>query len=191
MATRPASRGVNEVAVGPSVDSPQAWMLLTDWLPEMLSELLASEIYNIHQRPPRGQRGVYLFSENGEHLYVGRTGIPARSRTTNRPPLTSFRYRFDQHTQMGKPPGAASFANRLMKAAAQELGITIPPNWWDEIRGQGAAVYQLFCEAKARIGRMECRIAAFDDDIRGVRSSVAEIYVHAHLATPFNDFSTS
>jgi hypothetical protein len=35
---------------------------------------------------------------------------------------------------------------------------------------------------------MECRVVAFDDDVRGVRSSIAGIYVHTQLATRFNDF---
>ena len=34
-------------------------------------------------------------------------------------------------------------------------------------------------------------VVAFNDDSKGVQSSIAEIYVHAHLATPYNDFSTS
>ena len=31
----------------------------------------------------------------------------------------------------------------------------------------------------------------FADDINGVRSTVAEIYVHTQLGTPYNDLSTS
>jgi hypothetical protein len=35
------------------------------------------------------------------------------------------------------------------------------------------------------------RVVAFNDDSKGVRSSIAEIYVHTQLATRYNDFSTS
>jgi hypothetical protein len=76
----------------------------------MFRTLLASDVFDAHLRPPKNQRGIYLFSEAGQHLYVGRTGITARSRATGNPPITSFRHRFDQHTQPGRPPGASSFA---------------------------------------------------------------------------------
>ena len=61
-------------------------------LPEMLAGLLASEVYGIDRRPPKGQRGVYLFTERGKHLYVGRTSITARSRARGGQPITSFRH---------------------------------------------------------------------------------------------------
>ena len=34
-------------------------------------------------------------------------------------------------------------------------------------------------------------LVSFEDDAQGVRSSIAEIYVHTQLATRYNDFSTS
>lgn len=176
---------------GTPINSAAAWAQLSDWLPEMLAELLASEVYGIDRRPPKDQRGVYLFTERGKHLYVGRTGITARSRASGGPPITSFRHRFDQHTQLGRPPGAASFANRLMQKAAMRRGIEIPGDWWKNRKTEGAEACGLFLAAKARIGAMECRVVAFGDDLKGVRSSVGEIYVHTQLRTRFNDFSTS
>ncbi len=186
----PKQRG-GAFADGTPIDSAAAWGHLVDWLPEMLSKLLASDVYAIDQRPPRHQRGVYLFTECGKHLYVGRTGITARSRAGGGLPITSFRHRFDQHTQRGRPPGAASFANRLMLKKAKRQGIEVPSGWWQDRHDAGAEAYRLFCAAKARIGGMECRVVAFDDDVRGIHSSIAEIYVHTQLATRFNDFSTS
>lgn len=176
---------------GAPIDSADAWAQLVEWLPRMLSDLLANEVYGIDDRPPKDQRGVYLFTERGKHLYVGRTGITARSRAGGGPPITSFRYRFDQHTQPGRPPGAASFANRLAQKTAMKRGIEIPGEWWENRKSEGAEAYGLFRAEKTRIGAMECRVVAFDDDLKGVRSSVAEIYVHTQLRTRFNDFSTS
>jgi hypothetical protein len=178
-------------AVGDPVNCDEAWDLLVEWLPTMLSGLLESEAYGYESRPPADQRGVYLFSEAGEHLYVGRTGITARSRASGRPPITSFRHRFDQHTQMGRPPAAAALAHRLTRQTAEERGVPITPKWWKHRRGDGKPVYDLFCEAKDRVGSMEFRKVAFDDDLAGVRSSIAEIYAHTHLQTRFNDFLTS
>ena len=106
-------------------------------------------------------------------------------------PIISFRYRFDQHTRPGRPPGAAAFANRLMQKTAMRRGIEIPGEWWENRKSEGAEAYGLFRAEKTRIGAMECRVVAFDDDLKGVRSSVAEIYVHTQLRTRFNDFSTS
>ena len=189
--TRRRKAATDAGAVGAPINSADAWSRLADWLPEMLSELLESEVYGINQRPPKDQRGVYLFTERGKHLYVGRTGITARSRASGGPPITSFRHRFDQHTQLGRPPGASSFANRLMRNAARRRGVEIPSEWWKDRHAASAEAYGLFCAAKTRIGAMECRVVAFDDDLKGVRSSVAEIYVHAQLNTRFNDFSTS
>lgn len=179
--------------VGTPINSAAAWAQLSDWLPEMLAELLASEVYgiDIDRRPPKDQRGVYLFTEGGKHLYVGRTSTTARSRAGGGPPITSFRYRFDQHTQHGSPPGAASFANRLMREDATSRGIEVPAKWWKARHAEAREIYRLLCAAKDRIGAMECRVVAFTDDSKGVQSSISEIYVHAHLATPYNDFSTS
>lgn len=126
--------------VGTPIDSQDAWTSLVDWLPDMLSDLVASDVYGINNRPPKDQRGVYLFTERGKHMYVGRTSITARSRESGRPPITSFRHRFDQHTQPGRPPGAASFANRLIHIAAKKRKIEIPSGWWDDRKGDGAEV---------------------------------------------------
>jgi hypothetical protein len=78
-----------------------------------------------------------------------------------------------------------------MRIAAKKRKIEIPSGWWDNREGDGAEVHRLFCDAKTQIGAMECRVVAFEDDIKGVRSSVAEIYVHTQLGTLLNDFSTS
>ncbi len=178
-------------SVGAPVDSAETWDDLTTWLPEMLTHLLASKIFHVECRPPQDQRGIYLFSESDEYLYVGRTGITARSRAKGRAPITSFRHRFDQHTQPGRTPGASSFANRLMLERASELDLEVPADWWNDRKASASDIYDLYKGAKNRIGAMEFRFVAFDDDIKGVRSTVAEVYAHVHLRTPYNDFSTS
>jgi hypothetical protein len=157
----------------------------------MLEELLASEAYGIDHRPPRGQRGIYLFSAGDEHQYVGRTSITARSRAGGGVPITSFRHRFDQHTQLSRPPRASSFANRLMLERAAARGLEVPTKWWVDRKTTTAEIYDIYKEEKLRIGAMECRTVTFDDDVKGVRSSVAEMYAHVHLGTSYNDFSTS
>jgi hypothetical protein len=78
-----------------------------------------------------------------------------------------------------------------MRERARELAITIPSNWWRGRDHEGQHVLELFVEAKERIARMECRVVPFIDDVRGIRSTVSETYIHAVLGTPYNDFSTS
>lgn len=177
--------------IGVPVDSDEAWAKLMSWLPEMLDELLASEVFDADRRPPTAQHGIYLFSEGGAHLYVGRTGITARSRAKGGTPVTSFRHRFDQHIQPGRPPGASSFANRLLLERATAVGLAVPDDWWESRNGATSAVYDVYKAAKARIGAMDCRVVAFNDDIKGVRSTLAEVFVHVQLGTPYNDFLTS
>ena len=72
-----------------------------------------------------------------------------------------------------------------------ELGIELPHHWWDERKDGASAIYSLYKAAKARIAAMECRIVAFEDDTRGTQSTIAEVYAHLCLGTPYNDFSTS
>lgn len=177
--------------VGTPIDSAETWADLKTWLPAMLKQLLASEVFHVESRPPQDQRGIYLFSKRGQHLYVGRTGITARSRAQGGTPITSFRHRFDQHTQPGRPPGASSFANRLMLERAAELDVVVPGDWWAERTTTASEIYDVYKAAKTRIGAMECRVVSFADDVKGVRSTVAEVYAHVHLRTPYNDFSTS
>jgi hypothetical protein len=105
--------------------------------------------------------------------------------------MTSFRYRFDKHAQPGRPPGASSFATRLMLERVAELDVDVPGGWWHERKTTASTIYDLYKVAKTRIGKMECRVVSFEDDSKGVRSTIAEVYAHVHLGTPYNDFSTS
>ncbi len=78
-----------------------------------------------------------------------------------------------------------------MLERAAELKVVMPGDWWADRTTTTTEIYDLYRAAKARIGAMECRVVSFEDDIKGVRSTVAEVYAHAHLRTPYNDFSTS
>jgi hypothetical protein len=80
---------------------------------------------------------------------------------------------------------------RLAREQAAEQGIDVPPGWWAN-RAQHPLLLALFLAAKRPIADdMQMRIVAFDDDELGIRSTIAETYVHAMLGTPYNDFSPS
>lgn len=78
-----------------------------------------------------------------------------------------------------------------MLERADDLGVAVPGDWWAHRKTTASKFYDLYREAKTRIGTMECRVVPFEDDVRGVRSTIAEVYAHVHLSTRYNDFSTS
>ncbi len=78
-----------------------------------------------------------------------------------------------------------------MLERASHLNRAVPSNWWADRHTTASETYALYRATKTRIGAMECRVAPFEDDIKGIRSTVAEVYAHVHLGTLYNDFSTS
>jgi hypothetical protein len=185
----------------PAVDTPRAWEQLVSELPGMLEQLLGSTVYGFEVRPPSDQRGIYLFSMGERHFYVGRTSVTTRSRRAGRTDGRNFRDRYDEHTQDGRPPGSAALGARMAAKEARDGGLQhLPPDkqWWqarkkepeDRTRSE-QVMLDAFASAKARVRGMEVRVLPLDDDERGVRSTLVELYVHAQLGTPYNDFSTS
>lgn len=183
------------------IDTAQAWEQFAEQLPRLLEQLLNSEVYDNGHRPPKDQRGIYLFSQNDDHLYVGRTSITARARAAGNLVGRSFAQRYSEHTADGRPPGTAAFAARVARQRAAADGHEdLPPNdtWWPQRKlpegERDAAAHSLvqhFAAAKAEIRVMQLRVLPLDDDQRGVCSTLVELYVHVHLDTAYNDFSTS
>jgi len=117
--------------------------------------------------------GIYLFSEDGLHLYVGRS---------NR-----LRSRIRRHGVAASKQNVASFAFRM---ARKETGHT-EASYQSE--GSRAALEQdplfskAFTDAKTRIRRMSVRYVEEQDQLR---QALLEMYVHIVLDTPFNVFDT-
>jgi hypothetical protein len=117
------------------------------------------------------ERGVYLFTENGQHKYVGRSnGLYERIR---------------MHSAPGSDHNRASLAFKL---ARQECGIG-PPTYR---KGTGRAeiacrpdMKLTFPAVKARIGNMEVR---FVEEADSMKQMLLEAYVHVVHKTPYNDF---
>jgi hypothetical protein len=116
-------------------------------------------------------RGVYLFSESGKHLYVGRTN--------------SLRKRICCHCLPSAGHGMAPFAFRLAKEACGVEKATYR-------KGSGRADFlkredgeQAFSAAKARIRAMQVRFVEEGDPIRQM---LLEAYVALVHKTPYNDF---
>jgi hypothetical protein len=119
--------------------------------------------------------GIYLFSENGEHLYIGRT--------------RNLRSRYSQHSRPSSKHNNAPFAFKLAK---QELGIgkaTYRPGEGSRLGLSENAEFALaFSQALARIRAMEFR---FVEEVDPTAQCLLEVYASVALQTPHNDFETS
>jgi hypothetical protein len=118
--------------------------------------------------------GIYLFSENGKHLYVGRT--------------RNVRTRYGQHSRPSSKHNTAPFAFKL---AREETGITAA-DYRAGGRGRVALSAEAefsaaFARALARIRGMDFRFVAEPDP---TRQCLLEVYVSVVHSTPYNDFDT-
>ena len=176
-------------------DSPRVavrdaeWAAMVQGLDARLKALLQSEV---HGRGVAGRKaaptthGVYLFTERGKHLYVGRTGKTERSVRAGRQSASGFRARLAGHCRPGSGLSSATFAIRLaLEQARKEGNPIIAP------RGELLADPRfgpLFVAAKERITAMEFRLVEIEDDRE---SAVFEVYAAYILRTPYNSFATS
>jgi hypothetical protein len=118
--------------------------------------------------------GIYLFSEAGRHLYIGRSN--------------KLRSRYADHCGPGATHNTAAFAFLLARQATGFTKATYK-------RGDGSraglmlnpAFVNAFTAAKKRIRDMDYRYVEEPDQ---TRQAVLEIYCAIALATPFNDFGT-
>ena len=141
-------------------------------LDEQLRQLLQMAPLTLEQpirNSPKG--GVYLFSENGVHLYVGRT-------------KRHFAVRLKGHINTATD---CPFAFRI---ARKETGFTESAYSGDGTRKKllaNADFVNAYEAAKRRIKKMEVRWIQEPDP---TRQALLEIYVSVVLKTPFNDFDT-
>jgi hypothetical protein len=144
----------------------------TEALPALLDRLLAMPPATCSTLP-KGMptHGIYLFTESGNSLYVGRSNqIPKRVRNHWRPGAT--------HRQ-------AAFAIKLARHATGKLKATyktegsIPHLMTDPAFGAE------FTAAKARIAAMQVR---FVEEADPVRQCLLEVYAAIALRTPYNNF---
>jgi hypothetical protein len=116
------------------------------------------------------ERGIYLFSEGDQHLYVGRT---------NR-----IRRRLAGHCRASSTHFSATFAFRIARQDTGQLKASYAP------KGSRAELVKeeefalAFSRAKTRLGAMDLRFVEQD----AVRQALLEIYLAVTLKTPFNDF---
>ncbi len=116
-------------------------------------------------------RGVYLFTELGRHLYVGRTN--------------SLRTRISSHCRPSAPHGTAPFAFRLAKEKCGVGKATYKKGSGRADIVKEAEMEREFKAAKARIRAMQVR---FVEEADPIRQMLLEVYIAVVHKTPYNDF---
>jgi predicted GIY-YIG superfamily endonuclease len=115
--------------------------------------------------------GVYVFSEQGKDLYVGRTN--------------NIRSRIQQHCRPGSGHNTAPFAFRLAREAKNILNATYTAVGSRENLLRDTSFSDAFVAAKARVRAMDVRVV---EESNPLRQALLEMYVAVVLNAPYNDF---
>lgn len=141
--------------------------------PKLESLLGMEPVTDGNVRPDMPNRGVYLFTENGTHLYVGRSN--------------KMRKRYAQHCRVSSLPNMAGFAFRLAREATGAPEANYRPG---NEGGIGFLMRQesfvtAFVDAKARVRRMAFR---YVEECDPTRQALLEIYCAVALRAKHNSF---
>jgi len=118
---------------------------------------------------------IYLFSEAGRPLYVGRTR------------RQSLRQRLRQHSIDSAQHNQAVFAFKLAREVTSRVHPTYTSSDSRSALAKDPQFATAFMEAKNRIRKMELRYVEETDPLR---QTLLEIYAAVVLKTPYNDFDT-
>ena len=136
--------------------------------------LMAMETVSISSLPSNMPRaGIYLFTEDGKHLYVGRT---------NR-----LKQRLQQHCRPSSKHNIAPFAFRLARNATGNTQASYRQIGSRDELANRPDFQKAFNYAKSRIKKMEIH---FVEEAEPMRQALLEMYVSVCLKTPYNDFDT-
>ena len=117
------------------------------------------------------RRGIYLFSEDSNHLYVGRT---------NR-----LRERLRGHCIPSAMHFTATFGFRIARKATGRSKASYSKSGSRAELMKDAGFMASFEHAKRRIAEMDIR---FVEELDSTRQALLEIYAATVLKTPYNDF---
>ncbi|HOJ07764.1 MAG: GIY-YIG nuclease family protein [Ignavibacteriota bacterium] len=143
-----------------------------DKLPSLLNELLLMPPV----KPtilPKGLplRGIYLFTEEDIHLYVGRSN--------------NIKRRIQYHCRLSSDHNKATFAFRIARSETNLERATYKTEGSRKQLEDNPIFGPVFIKAKERIRVMELRFIEVNDP---VQQALLEIYIAITLNTPFNDF---
>lgn len=156
-------------------------------LSSYLETLLASDVFGrgSGRTPPPREHGVYLFTEAGRHLYVGRCGLTERAAKKGGG-HSNFRTRLAGHTRPSSGHNQATFAWRLAVEAVDGRFEGLPTTR-AELQLDSRFRQEFLCQ-KERVTAMEFRTVSIPDDFE---SYVFEPYAALMLDTPYNSWATS
>jgi hypothetical protein len=117
------------------------------------------------------KRAIYLFSENGKHLYVGRTN--------------NLRNRLRGHCSPSSRHFSAVFAFRIAREDTGFTKASYKPEGSRANLCQHPVFGPAFLAAKRRVADMEIR---YVEEADPVKQALMEIYAATSLGTPYNDF---
>jgi hypothetical protein len=124
--------------------------------------------------------GVYLFTEDGNHRYIGRA--------------KDLNHRFGQHVAAGGRHNQAAFAFNIAKRAAEQAGIALVGVKREDLDVDPEFNERFFAPAKVRVRAMEFRYVLFGTETPDVDalSTIFEVYASMRLGTEgdFNLFAT-
>ena len=115
--------------------------------------------------------GIYLFSEDGKHLYVGRTN--------------TIRKRLQNHCRPSSGHNSATFAFRLAREITGQTVATYTERGSRSELENDPVFGPVFIEQKERVRNMDVR---FVSEPHPMRQALLEMYASVSLQTPYNDF---
>lgn len=149
---------------------------LIDGFASKLEKLLEMAPYAYGELPKTmPSSGVYLFTEGGTHLYVGRSN--------------KLRDRYWRHCRPGATDRQAAFAFQLAREATGRVLRSYKPG--DDSRAglmRDLKFATAFIDAKARIRKMQYRYVEESDQRT---QAILEFYCAIVLDTRYNSFTTS
>jgi hypothetical protein len=163
------------------------WEQVAARLPGYLEALLACEVFGrgSGRKPPPLEHGVYLFTEAGRPLYVGRCGLTERAAKKGAG-HSNFRTRLAGHTRPSSGHNQATFAWRLTVEAVEGRWEDLPTT--RSALGRDSRFLHEFIRQKERVTAMEFRVVSIADNFE---SYVFEPYAAMMLDTPYNSWATS
>lgn len=165
----------------------QAWAEVEAKLPGHLKTLLSSRVFGRGpgREPAPREHGVYLFTEAGRHLYVGRCGLTERAAKKGSG-HSNFRTRLAGHTCPSSGHNQATFAWRLAVEAVDGRFEGLPTTRAELQRDN--RFRQEFLRQKERVTAMDFQVVTIPKDFE---SYVFEPYAALMLDTPYNSWATS
>lgn len=116
-------------------------------------------------------RGIYLFSDGADHLYVGRSN--------------NIRRRIGLHCRPGSQHNQATFAFRMARKKTGHTTVAYTAVGSRSHLANDTVFGPAFVACKAQIKKLDLR---FVEEVDATRQALLEIYAATVLKTPFNDF---